>query len=109
MNMRAGRYVISGVLLVLGCAVPIYIRGGQMQTQNEDDVARQVARDYIQQTKKWKDDEFQIEIIAHKDDNTVVVDAVHVDDLRGEKGSNKSVQLNVDTFNKVVVKELGYQ
>jgi len=80
-----------------------------MQTQKEDEVARQVARAYIQQTKKWKDDEFQIEIIAHKDNNTIVVDAVHIDDLRGGKGSNKSVQLHVDTLNKVVVKELGYQ
>ena len=80
-----------------------------MEAHTEDEVARQVARIYIQQTKQWKDDAFQIEIVAHKDKNTVVVDAVHVDDLRGEKGSNKSVQLHVDTVKQAVVKELGYQ
>lgn len=81
-----------------------------MQTQQQDGVARKVARDYIQQTKKWKFEEFQIEVIAHKDDNIVVVDAIHVEDSRGtEKGPNKSVQLHVNTANKVVVKELAYQ
>jgi len=77
-------------------------------TEQKEDVARQVARDYIKQTKKWKDTEFEIQIVSKKDD-IVVVDAVHADDLKGTKGSNKSVQLTVDTAKKSVVKELAYQ
>ena len=80
-----------------------------MQNQKDEDVARQVAHDYIRETKKWKEDEFRIEVVSEKKDHLVVVDAVHLDDVRGEKGSNKSVQLHVDTVKKVVVKELGYQ
>ena len=79
------------------------------QSQKKEDVARQVAHDYIVQSKKWKDNEFRIEIVSTSKDDIVVVDAVHVDDLRGTKGSNKSVQLHVDIVKKAVIKELGYQ
>ena len=79
-----------------------------MQSQTNDVTVQSVARDYIHRTKHWSDREFEIEVLAEKD-GLIVMDAVHADDISGKKGSNKSVQLQIDPFRMIVVKELAYQ
>jgi hypothetical protein len=80
-----------------------------VQSQQKEDVARRLAHDYMVQSKKWKDDEFKLEIVSERRDGMVVVDAVHVDDFRGRELLNKSVQLHMDVVKKVVITELRYQ
>ncbi len=80
-----------------------------MQDQKKEKIARGVALEYVIKFKQWKTCEFEIQIGSVNSDNIIVVDVVHNDDLRGSKGSNKSIQLYVDTARAAVTKELGFQ
>ena len=104
-----GRSCVLWLLLMAGMEIAACAGETAMQNQHDDEVALQVAHDYVVHVKKWKTDQFRLEVTAHKPNNIVTVDAVHVDDLRGEKGVNKSIQIQVDVVKRIVTNELAFQ
>ena len=80
-----------------------------MQEDAMNETAIQIAREYIFDAKGWSLDEFDVQISRKENNAVIVVDAVHMDDLSGEKGTNKSVQLFIDVQSRKVIKELSYQ
>lgn len=75
---------------------------------NAKEIAIEVGREYVTTVKRWKDNEFDIQMVEERPGNIVVVDAVHADDLLA-KGSNKSIQLHINVVRRSVIKELAYQ
>ncbi len=109
MAMHPGRYVLYCLAMLAGQTASGDVGGDPMQENAVNEVAIQIAREYIFNAKGWNLDEFDV-LISRKENNAViVVDAVHRDDLSGQKGINKSVQLFIDVQNKKVIKELSYQ
>lgn len=77
-------------------------------TETADQIAEEVAHEYVGLVKQWPVEDYSLEILR-RDAAVVVVDAVHKDDLMGSKSPNKSVQLHVDVQNRKITKELAYQ
>jgi hypothetical protein len=77
-------------------------------TEAVDQIAEEVAHEYVRLVKQWPVEDYHLEILR-SDSAVVVVDAVHKDDLTGSKSPNKSVQLHVDVQDRKVTRELAYQ
>jgi hypothetical protein len=75
--------------------------------------AMDVARQYLQKTKRWKPEEYYLEIVSVADaeePQIVVLDGVYQADLRGtQRGGGQSVQLHVDIQQRSVLRELAFQ
>jgi hypothetical protein len=86
---------------------------GSAVTLTQQELAAQLAHDYIRSTKRWPEKDYHLEVLRQEGgphSSVIVLDVVHQDDLNPRRrGSNKSVQLHIDLTGHKVVKELAYQ
>jgi hypothetical protein len=77
----------------------------------ETEQIQAIVREYVCITKKWQDDDYQIDFsYAREKEGNYLVTVVHKADLDNPiPGGGKSIQLRIDLRNKKVIQELAFQ
>jgi hypothetical protein len=78
---------------------------------SSQDVAFQVAREYVAANESWPDSDYTLEDTHTEDkDGNLVINVIHKDDLKAQTpGGGKSVELHVDLGKRRVAKVLHFQ